>query len=197
MLALCCLLLAAVTAIGAHRSGADGPSHPVVVAARDVAAGAVLTARDVRVKSWPDDLRPVGALTRAADVIGRHVGAAVRAGEPLTAARLVGAALTSGLAANLRAVPVEVSGTGFVQAGDAVDLLVSDPPDAAATGPPVAHLLAQNARVLAVTSTSSADSSAGGDPDTVGIVVAVDQGTALRIAAASGRALLATLRNPP
>ena len=159
VLALCCLVLAAVTALGGHtarHSSTAGPEHPVVVAARDLAAGTALTSADLRLRSWPDELRPAGALTRSHDVVGRRVAGAVRA-------------------------------------GDSVDLLVSDPPDTAATGSPAAHVLAESARVLAVATPSATDSDAG----TLDIVVAVDRATSLKLAAVSGRALLAAVRNPP
>ena len=198
VLALYCLVLAAVTALGgrtARHSSTAGPEHPVVVAARDLAAGTALTSADLRLRSWPDELRPAGALTRSHDAVGRRVAGAVRAGEAFTAARLIGAGLTTGLARDLRAVPVQVSGAGagLVRAGDSVDLLVSDPPDTAATAPPVAHVLAESARVLAVAPPSTPDSDAG----TLDIVVAVDRATSLKLAAVSGRALVATVRNPP
>jgi Flp pilus assembly protein CpaB len=199
VLALFCLVLAAVTALGGHTarhsSTAAGPEHPVVVAARDLAAGTALTSADLRLRSWPDELRPAGALTRSHDVVGRRVAGAVRAGEAFTAARLIGAGLTTGLARDLRAVPVQVSGAGagLVRAGDSVDLLVSDPPDTAATASPAAHVLAESARVLAVATPSATDSDAG----TLDIVVAVDRATSLKLAAVSGRALVASVRNPP
>jgi len=90
---------------------------------------------------------------------------------------------------------VQVSGAGFVHVGDSIDLLVSDPPDATATGPPAAHLLAEDARVLAVASAPSSPMDA--DPGTLEIVVAVGRSTSIEIAAVSGRALVATLRGPP
>jgi pilus assembly protein CpaB len=194
ILALCCLLLAGVTAAGARHSRPAPLGHPVVVASRDLPAGVLLATADVRLRSWPDDLRPAGALSRPADAIGHRVAAAVRTGEALTSARMFGVALATGLPPTLRAVPVQVSGPGFVHAGDSIDLLVSDPPDAAA-GPPAARLLAEAVRVLAVTTGSS--SGVADQPDTLDIVVAVDRATALKIAAVSGHALVAALRNPP
>jgi hypothetical protein len=54
-------------------------------------------------------------------------------------------------------------------------------------------VLAESARVLAVATPSATDNDAG----TLGIVVAVDRATSLKLAAVSGRALLAAVRNPP
>ena len=198
VLALGCLVLAAVTALGgrtARHPRPASPERPVVVAARDLAAGTTLTTADLRLRSWPDELRPAGALTRSHDAVGRRVASAVRAGEAFTTARLIGAGLTTGLAPDLRAVPVQISGAGagLVRAGDSVDLLVSDPPDIAATASPAAHVLAEGVRVLAVATSSAPD----GDASILDIVVAVDRATSLKLAAVSGRALVATVRNPP
>jgi Flp pilus assembly protein CpaB len=197
VLALLCLLLAGVTAVAAHRAPTPRAGHPIVVAARDLPAGATLHTADVRVRSWPDELRPAGALPRSADAVGRRVGGAIRAGEAITGARLVGAGLTTGLSPQLRGVPVQIAGAGFggfVHAGDWIDLLVGDPPDADGPAPPSARLLAHAVRVLAVLGPPG---DAAPDADSVGIVVAVDGATALKIAAVSGRALVATVRDPP
>jgi Flp pilus assembly protein CpaB len=195
VLALCCLLLAAVTGLSAHRAAPARSGDPIVVAARDLAAGARLGAGDVRLKPWPNDLRPAGALTRTGDAVGHRVAGPIRAGEALTPARLIGAGLTRGLSHDLRAVPVQVNGAGLIQAGDSIDLLVGDPPDATGAGPPAAYVLAEAARVLAVTPGPTTDPDGG--PAPLDIVVAVDRATSLKIAAAAGRALLATLRDPP
>jgi pilus assembly protein CpaB len=145
-------------------------------------------------RSWPDDLRPAGVLSRPADAIGHRVAGAVRAGEALTSARMFGAALATGLPPTLRAVPVQVSGPGFVHVGDSIDLLASGSSDAPA-GRPAARILAEAARVLAVTPGPS--SGVADQPDTLDIVVAVDRAISLKIAGASGQALVAALRNPP
>jgi pilus assembly protein CpaB len=195
VLALACLLLAGVTALAARRTSPPrvGPGRPIVVAARDLPAGATLRASDVRLRSWPDELRPAGALPHATDAVGRRAGGAIRAGEAITGARLVGAGLTTGLSPSLRGVPVQIAGGGYVQAGDRIDLLVADPVDAAGDpAPPTARLLARAVRVLAVLGSSGATAA---DTDSVGI--AVDDATALKLAAVSGRALVATVRDPP
>lgn len=191
--AICCLLLAAATALGArHSAQARLPGHPVLVAAHDLAAGTQLSPADVRVRTWPDELRPAGAISSAAAVAGRRLAGAVRTGEAITETRLAGAGLAAGLSPAFRAVTVQVSGGAatLLHPGEFVDLLVSDPPDATGVAPPAAHLLAEAAPVLAVTSTPAAD-------DSIAIVVAVDRATALKVAAVSGRTLVATLRHPP
>lgn len=143
-------------------------------------------------RTWPDELRPAGAISSAARVTGRRLAGAVRTGEAITETRLAGAGLTAGLPPAVRAVAVQVSGgaAALLRPGEFVDLIVSDPPEATNVAPPAAHLLAEAAPVLAVTPAPSPD-------DSIAIVVAVDRVTALKIAAVSGRTLVATLRHPP
>ncbi len=193
VLALCCLLLAAAAALGARHPGdTRGTGHPLLVAARDLAAGTQLSLADVRLRTWPDELRPLGAFSSRGAVAGRRLAGAVRAGEAITETRLSGPGVAAGLSPTLRAVPVQVTGgsAGLLHAGEFVDLLVGDPPEAAGSAPPAAHVLAEAVPILAVTSSR-------GDGDSFGVVVAVNAATALQLAAVSGRTLVATLRHPP
>lgn len=199
VVAVGCLLLAAVTALGARHPGRTSASgHPILVAARDLAAGSTLSAADVTVHSWPDELRPAGAISSAAAVAGRRLSGAMESGEAITEARLAGPGLATGLSPTSRAVAVEVDGgaaAALLSPGEFVDLLVNDLPpatdvSASTSSVPTAHLLAGAARILAVSPPSATD-------DSVGIVVAVDQTTALQIAAVAGRTVVATLRHPP
>ncbi|HEY2982604.1 MAG TPA: Flp pilus assembly protein CpaB [Jatrophihabitantaceae bacterium] len=197
LLALGCVLLAAVTAMGTRHEPPPAAAGSVVVAARDLPAGAQLTGSDVRVLAWPVNLRPPGAISRPAQVIGRRLAGPIRADEALTGTRLAGADLTAGLPPELRAVPVELAGSAMpdlVRVGDRIDLLVNDQQDGDATPSPSAHVLAEGVRVLAV---AGRPPDPGADGESTGLIVAADQQTALRIAAASGRSVLATVRKPP
>ena len=197
LLALGCVLLAAVTAMGARHEPPPAAAGSVVVAARDLPAGAQLTDADLRVLAWPVNLRPPGAMSRPAQVIGRRLAGPIRADEALTGTRLAGADLTAGLPPQLRAVPVELAGSAMpdlVRVGDRIDLLVNDQPDGDAAPSPSAHVLAEGVRVLAV---AGRPPDPGADGESTGLIVAADQPTALRIAAASGRSVLATVRKPP
>jgi pilus assembly protein CpaB len=182
--------------MGARHEPPPASAGSVLVAARDLPAGARLAGSDVRVLSWPADLRPPGALSRPGQVSGHRLAGPIRANEALTGTRLTGAELTAGLPPQLRAVPVELTGSalpGLVQVGDRIDLLVNDQPAGVAAGPPSAHELAEGVRVLAVAGRPP-------DPDTggqIGLIVAADQPTALRIAAAVGRSVVAAVRRPP
>lgn len=163
---------------------------PVVTAAHDLMAGAVLAAADVRVSQWPTALRPASAITSLKNAIGRRVVSAVGSGEVITLTRVVGSELTSGLPPGLIAVPiplVDSAAAGLIRAGDHVDLL-SPPNDASHP----AAMVASAALVLAVIAAPP-----GTNASNAQLVVAVDRPTELRIAQAITTPMLATLINSP
>ena len=138
-------LLVGVAALAAVRAAAPPPppTVAVIVASRDLAAGAVLDAGDVTTRrfpagSAPDDLAPAP--------VGRVLAAPVSRGEPLTAVRLVGPPLARAQTGQA-VLPVRVSDSGvaaLLRPGDQVDLLATDP----ATGS--TRVLADGVTVLAV-----------------------------------------------
>jgi len=105
------------------------PTVRVLASARDIAAGAALTADDVTALDLPVSAVPDGALRPGAAVLGRTVGGPVRRGETLTDARLVGPSMLAGLGAEgLVAVPVRLADSDAVRlvgAGDRVDVLAA------------------------------------------------------------------------
>ncbi len=199
MAALLCLLLAAGSALGARSAASKTPAvHPVVVAARDLAAGTVLAAADLRVASWPSAVRPANVVDRVPSVLGRQLGGAISAGEAISSTRLIAGDIAAGLPPGMVAAPVELTSSAagsLVQPGDWVDLLSAGRPASSsdeATSLTPAQIVAERVRVLAVRP-SSADAANEGTP----IVVAVDRATALRLAGALGGALTVTVRSPP
>jgi Flp pilus assembly protein CpaB len=113
---------------------AAAPTTPVVVAARDLTAGAPLGSADVRTVELPAGVAPAGALVDPADAVGRLVPGPVRSGEPLTDVRLLGAGLLP--PGSEVATPVRVAEratAALVRAGDVVDVLSAAPDGAAAT----------------------------------------------------------------
>ena len=156
---------------------------PVVVAAADLAPGAVLTAEDVAVAHYPPALRPEGTVEDPAAIVGQPITGGVRSGEPVTDAGLAGAALTAQLTPGQVAAPVrpaDLAVSALVQPGDRVDVLAT-PPGAAR-----AEVVAAGAPVLA-----------SPVPEDDGLLLlAVDGGTAARLAAAATSATL-TLSLPP
>ncbi len=109
------------------RSAAPSPAPTVLVslAARDLPAGHRLSTDDLRPGPWPARAAPQGRLRAAA---GQVLAAPVRAGEPLTDARVIGPGLLAGQAPGTVAVPVRLGAPAaglLVRAGDHVDNLSS------------------------------------------------------------------------
>lgn len=192
--ALLCLVLAVVATIDAHERAAGAPLAPVVVAARDLAAGTVLRANDLRLAHWASAEIPPRALTAVRAGMGNSIAAGMDQGEPLTSARLRGPGVTVGLATGFVAVTVTISGPttlGLIRAGDTIDLLATTAPEAGGVGH--ARVVASDIRVLAVVPAGSE----GTDQQTTALVVAVTRPAALAVAAVVDGSLTATLRMPP
>jgi Flp pilus assembly protein CpaB len=119
------LLGAAVAAALQARSPAARPTEQVLVAAHDLPAGRTVEPGDTRIEAWLSGTAPRGA---QAGVTGRVLAAAVRAGEPITDARLSGPGLLAGQPVGIRAVSVRLadpSGGWLVRPGDRVDVLAA------------------------------------------------------------------------
>jgi Flp pilus assembly protein CpaB len=125
----------------------------VLTAAHDLAAGVVVGAGDVRRAPYDPAGVPDGVLPVAA-AVGRTTTGPVRAGEPITDARLVEAGLLRGYP-GLVAVPVRIGDPGAVRllrVGDRVDLLAADP-----QGEQPAATLGEQVPVLAIPHSGAAD----------------------------------------
>jgi pilus assembly protein CpaB len=201
ILAVGCVLLAVNSAVSARNAQAQRRGVPVLVAARDLATGRLLSAGDVRVAHWPAQLRPRGARAGPALAVGRRLAGSLTAGEPVTTARLLGRGLTTGLDPHSVAVPVTVTGprvSELVRAGDRVDLVAlprtaADPLVASgdggsgAAGPTT--IVGSRLLVLSVLP--------GADPATTDLAVAADPVTALRLTRAAMSQVLAAVGVPP
>jgi Flp pilus assembly protein CpaB len=173
---------------------APGPASPqaaevvaVPVSARDLAAGTVLTAGDLDVAGYPADAVPAGVAADPGQLLRRVLAGGVRAGEPITDVRLVGAGLTALLPEGQVAAPVRLADlavAGLVRTGDRVDVLATAPDAAAAV------VVAGGALVLAA---SGADDKAGAGL----LLIAVESDTAARLAAAATTATLTVNLPPP
>lgn len=127
------LVLAAVVAVVVATTVGDaeaarqrwGPTVPVVVAARPLAAGDVVQVDDVKVATYPKGLAPAGAL--AAPPVGRTVLAALGVGEAVTSVRVSGAGgggVAALVPAGWRALAVPVGRASVaLSVGDEVDLI--------------------------------------------------------------------------
>lgn len=198
-LAAGCLVLAGLSAArsdaAARRPAAAGV--PVVVASRALAAGHVLSAHDLSVRRLPPSSVPVGSRASPLEVAGRRLAGALTAGEPITAARVLGRGLLTGLPTGTLAVPVSIgdsSTADLVRAGDRVDLLSSPPasdlPGASAPRP-AGRVVATRLLVLACLRDSGSAT-----PHTA-LIVAADRATAERIATAGASQEFAALGVSP
>lgn len=118
------LVLATVLAVHPAATGAE-PSIPTLVAARDLPLGTSLAPGDLQVVDVPASLRPSGATDSPDDALGRPLAGAVRAGEAMTDARLVG---TRPTAPGTATVPVRLADpgiAGLLQAGTKVGVVTT------------------------------------------------------------------------
>ncbi|MGY1914669.1 Flp pilus assembly protein CpaB [Blastococcus sp. SYSU DS0973] len=170
-------------------AGATGPAPvPVVVAAADLPAGTALAQGDLSLVRLPPDAVPDGVVGAPDLLVHRVLAGHVRRGEPLSDARLVGAGLSSLLLPGQVAAPVRLADlqvAALVRAGDRVDVL------ATGTDASSAERVASGARVLAAPASDADDPGAGL------LVLAVEEATAARLAAASAGATLTVSLPPP
>ncbi len=128
LLAVLCVAAAAAAGLRATAPPA-APTAEVLVAGRDLPAGALLSTDDLTVVELSPNTAPEGVLTDVADAAGAILAAPLRAGEPVTDVRLVGPGLAD-TAPGTIAVPVRLSDAaqvGLLRVGDEVDLLATDP----------------------------------------------------------------------
>ena len=121
-------VLAAVAVVSAlHEIRPPPPDvRPVPTVARDLPAGATLTARDIVTVDYAPDTAPTGI---APEPVGRVLAGPMRAGEVLTDVRLVGAPLAAAYPDDV-AVPVRLPDAGMaglLRVGDRIDLVAADP----------------------------------------------------------------------
>ncbi|MEU4315338.1 SAF domain-containing protein [Nocardia sp. NPDC024068] len=165
------------------RGDPGGARVPVVVAARDLAPGHLLTAADLRQASHPPDAVPEAAVRDPSALVGAVLTAALRSGETLTDVRVVGprlAEVATG-APDARIVPVRLADTAIadiLRAGDRVDVVA-----AGTENPELAHTLATDAAVVLV-SGGAGDTAANRRAERV-VLVAMDARRAAAVAAAS------------
>lgn len=157
------LTLAAVSAVQAAVAPARAGAS-VLVAARDLPIGHLLTRADLLVLRWPTPTPPAGALEHPE---GGVLASPLREGEPVTDARLAGRGLLTGQPPGTVAVPVRLADPAtatLLQPGDRVDVLAAPVPlgDPATGGTPGRALrLARGALLLAVGTGGRAEGSGG------------------------------------
>lgn len=192
--------------VGKQVAGRAGTAEvtTIVVAAKDLPLGAVITAADVKNGSWSGVL-PKGVALKPESLIGRGVISALYEGEPILENRLATPGSGGGLAATIppgmRAAAVrvdEVVGVaGFVIPGMRVDVLISgNPPGADASAGSQVKTLLQNIQVLSAGTNIQKDNE--GKPvqvPVVNLLVTPDQAERLSLASNQTKIQL-VLRNP-
>ena len=180
-------------------SSSTGSGKMVVVAARPIPSGTVLTEKDVQSLPWPVDQTPAGAFEAAQEVAGHTVLQPLAQGEPVLAARLASAGKGSGtgVPAGMRAVSVHVSDSNGVLAmlgpGQRVDVQVLLTRKIT-NGEPELRTILEGVQVLSVNPQPEPTSQGGSLP---AVILLTNPGDAdvLALADSGGRVRLA-LRNP-
>ncbi|MFI2753311.1 RcpC/CpaB family pilus assembly protein [Cellulomonas sp. P22] len=167
------------------------PADLVVVAARSLAAGAVLGARDLATARLPRDAAPSGAASTSNDLLGRTVAVDVPAGLPLVEG-VVAAPVLEGPPGTVVA-PVRFADQGvaaLLTPGTRVDVLAAASDGADQGG----RSLARSALVLAGPADATTATGLGGLGDTSGqappVLLAVSPADAEALAGAGSWATL-------
>jgi len=180
-----------------------GGSTQLVVAARDLPVGHLLTDADLQVVRYPASVLPVGYLSEPSNAVGRGLIKSVLMNEPILATAVAergsGAGLPIVFPEGMRAVSVRVDDivqvAGFVTTGTRVDVMLTMRPTQGNTDQTYTQVILQNLEVLATGQVFQRDET--GQPMPVGVVtlkVTPEEAEKLVLAASQGRIQLA-LRN--
>lgn len=123
------LLCSAVTVSVYQLTPASTLQAPVVVAANDLPAGALVSASQLRIGRLPPESVPDGALRDLPAAEGKRLSSPIRRGGVLTDASTVGPGLLSGTPSGTAAVPVRVADPNslqLVRTGQTVDLVLAE-----------------------------------------------------------------------
>jgi pilus assembly protein CpaB len=123
------LLLSAAAALSvAQLAPPDPDTARVVLAARDLPAGRVLTDADVMVVRAAPAIVPESALIEVSDAVGHQVSGPLRKGQFITDASLLGPGLLVGMPPGTQAIPLRLadpSTVKLVQPGQLVNVVIS------------------------------------------------------------------------
>ncbi|MFQ5529167.1 MAG: Flp pilus assembly protein CpaB [Gemmatimonadota bacterium] len=187
--------------VGPIQTAAAAPTE-VVVAARDLPLGRVLTVEDVKLTPWPSDVAPENFSTSVEDVLGRGLITPVVLNEPLLSGKMAvkeaGGGLPIVIPEGMRALSVRVDEViqvaGFVLPGTHVDVFVTIDPSQQQSNP-ITKMILQNVSVL--TANQIVQTAENGEPTTATVVtllVTPQDAEKLILAATRGRIQLG-LRN--
>jgi pilus assembly protein CpaB len=177
----------------------NGSGRTLVVAAKPLEAGTVLTKDDVKSVAWPAEELPQGAFERPEQVAGKTLFGSLSQAEPVLAARIAseeGGGQGSGIPAGMRAVSVHVSDSSGVMsllhAGHKVDVQVVLPKTSDSSAQ--LRTAIEDLQVLAVSNKAEPNSQGFSLPVVTLVAKPVDADV-LALADSSARIRL-TLRNP-
>jgi pilus assembly protein CpaB len=208
------VLLVALTAAGVasfavYRAVSNVPVKQVevatvhlLVAARPLSVGTLLSKDDVRVVGWPAASPVPGGLTKPEEAIGRGLLQSVSENEPITASKVAlpeaGAGLPPTIPVGMRAISVRVndviSVAGFVVPGTRVDVLASINQGQEA----MARTVVSNVQVLAAGTRFDQQEAKDGKPiptTVVTLLATPPDAEKIALAANDGKIML-VLRNP-
>jgi pilus assembly protein CpaB len=188
---------------------AAGPgTTPVVVAAREIPLGTLITREHLRLMDWPASSPVTGALTRLEDAVDRGAIMGIAVNEPLTNAKVaekgVGSGLPPTITPGMRALSLKVNEVvgvaGFVVPGSRVDVLVTiEERGQAQTRNRMTRVVVSNVQVLtAGTRIDQETATKEGKPipaTVVTVLVSPEDAERLALAQNEGQITL-TLRNP-
>ncbi|MFJ2620663.1 RcpC/CpaB family pilus assembly protein [Glutamicibacter sp. NPDC087344] len=126
-LAIACLLLALAASLNTLSAG-QLAKREVVVAASEIAAGAIISPADVQLRSVLADPDDPGLLSDPQALVGQRLAVGVPAGTALRHFLLVGPQLLTGSAAGTVAVPIRLSDpatVGLLHPGQLVDIVLT------------------------------------------------------------------------
>lgn len=189
---------------------------PVVAAAAAMPVGHLIAAGDLKIVDWPEQHQPADGFADPQEAVGRITATAIDPGEALGPNRVMSPGVLGGLAGSAEsdvvAVGVRLADPGearLLRPGDMIDLLAArgvGPTDGEheASARTSAETVAKAVRVLAIPRPDDE----GGDGVLGGrssgsldggalIVLAVDESTSRRIAAASANSRLSVALLPP
>jgi len=212
------LMSGATMAVGVMRANPNKSKNavniaatvPVVVAAADIPRGKLLSAQDLALRDWPQELSPPGALSTVDAAVERVAVGQMVQGEPLLEAKLAPKNAGRGLAAlipdGMRAYTIQTSRVasnvaGFILPGNKVDVLLNLKGTTRGedrTGGGSTPTLLQAVEVLAVDQRLEAPEENKVDPkqqSSVTLLVTPDQAAKLDLGQNMG-ILTLSLRNP-
>lgn len=177
-------------------------SQPVVVAAKALPVGALVTAADVKVVNWPSNSVVAAGFARVEDVVGRGLLTETAENEPITerklASRESGAGLPPTIPIGMRAISVKVNEVvgvaGFVVPGSRVDVVAT----VESQGDTATRTVVSNLKVIAAGTRYDQQEAREGKPvpTTVVTLLATPQDAERVTLASSNGKILLVLRNP-